>query len=79
VVTNLCTAYAVSERRACRTVRCARATYYYRSHRDPRTGLRQRSEASLIIIGMKPMNSFKIFQMIPMNIYEKLWQTPSSS
>ena len=28
--------------RACRTVRCARATYYYRSHRDPRTALRQR-------------------------------------
>jgi len=42
VVRYLCTAYAVSERRACRTVRCARATYYYRSHRDPRTALRQR-------------------------------------
>ena len=42
MVTYLCTAYAVSERRACRTVRCARATYYHRSHRDPRTALRQR-------------------------------------
>ena len=40
VVAYLCTAYAVSERRACRTVRCARATYYYRNHRDPRTALR---------------------------------------
>ena len=28
VVRDRCTAYAVSERRACRTVRCARATYY---------------------------------------------------
>ena len=36
------TAYPISERRACRTVRCARATYHYRSHRDPRTMLRQR-------------------------------------
>ena len=42
MVTYLCAAYAVSERRACRTVRCARATYHYRSHRDPRTMLRQR-------------------------------------
>jgi putative transposase len=29
-------------RRACRTVRCARATYHYQSHRDPRIALRQR-------------------------------------
>ena len=36
------TAYPISERRACRTVRCARATYRYRSYRDPRTALRQR-------------------------------------
>jgi putative transposase len=42
VVAYLCTAYAVSERRACRTVRCARATYHDRSHRDPGTRLRQR-------------------------------------
>ena len=42
MVAYLCTAYALSEQRACRTVRCARATYYYRSHRNPRTALRQR-------------------------------------
>jgi len=42
VVAYLCTTYAVSARRACRTVRCVRATYHYRSHRDPRTLLRQR-------------------------------------
>ena len=36
------TAYAVSEGRACRTVHCGRATYYYRNHRDPRIALRQR-------------------------------------
>lgn len=34
--------YPISERRACRIIRCARATYDYRSHRDPRTALRQR-------------------------------------
>ena len=34
--------YPISERLTCRTVRCARATYHYRSHRDPRTMLRQR-------------------------------------
>lgn len=34
--------YPISERRACRITRCARATYYYRSHPDPRTALRQR-------------------------------------
>ena len=42
VVQYLGTAYPISERRACRTVRCARATYRYQSHRDPRTALRQR-------------------------------------
>jgi len=42
VVTYLQTSYHVSERRACRTVRCARAMYRYRSHRNPRTALRQR-------------------------------------
>ena len=42
MVAYLCTAYAVSERRACRTVRCARVTQHYQSHRDPRTALRQR-------------------------------------
>ncbi len=42
VVSYLGAAYPISERRACRTVCCARATYYYRSHRDPRTMLRQR-------------------------------------
>jgi putative transposase len=42
VVAYPCTKYTVSERRACRTVRCARATHYYRSHRDPHTMLRQR-------------------------------------
>lgn len=42
VVGYLGTAYPIRERRACRTVRCARASYRYRSHRDPRTALRQR-------------------------------------
>jgi putative transposase len=42
VVTYLQTGYHVRERRACRTVRCARASYRYRSHRNPRTALRQR-------------------------------------
>ena len=42
MIAYLDTAYAVSERRACRTVRCARATSYYRNHRDPRIALRQR-------------------------------------
>ena len=42
VVGYLCTAYPISERRACRTVRCARDTYQYQSHRNPRTALRQR-------------------------------------
>lgn len=42
VVRDLDTAYPISERRACRTVRCARATYRYQSHRDPYTALRQR-------------------------------------
>lgn len=42
VVRYLGTAYPLSARRACRTVRYARATYHYRSHRDPRTMLRQR-------------------------------------
>ena len=34
--------YPISARRACRIIRCARATSYYRRHRDPRTALRQR-------------------------------------
>lgn len=42
VVRYLGTAYPISERRACRTVRCVRTTYRYQSHRDPRTALRQR-------------------------------------
>ena len=42
VVHYLGTTYPISERRACRTVRCARASYRYRHHRDPRTALRQR-------------------------------------
>jgi len=42
VVQYLGTTYPISERRACRTVHCARATYRYRTHRDPRTALRQR-------------------------------------
>ena len=42
MVAYLDTAYAVSERRACRTARGARATSYYRNHRDPRITLRQR-------------------------------------
>lgn len=41
-VRYLGTASPISERRACRTVRCARATYRDQSHRDPRTALRQR-------------------------------------
>ena len=35
-------AYPISERRACRIVRCARASYRYRGHHNPRTALRQR-------------------------------------
>ncbi len=42
MVGYLCTAYPISQRRACRIVRCVRATYQYQSHRDPRTALRQR-------------------------------------
>ncbi len=42
VVRYLGTAYPISERRACRTVRCARASYRYRSYRNPRTEFRQR-------------------------------------
>ena len=42
VVGYLGMAYPISERRACRIIRCARASYRYRSHRDPRTALRQR-------------------------------------
>jgi len=42
VVHYLDATYPISERRACRTVRCARASYRYRHHRDPRTALRQR-------------------------------------
>jgi putative transposase len=34
--------YRVSERRACRVARMHRATFGYRSHRDPRTELRMR-------------------------------------
>ena len=73
MVTYLCTAYAVSERRACRTVRCARPPTTIGVIAIPAPHSGSGSEASLIIIGMKPMNSFKIFQMIPMNMYEKLW------
>ena len=40
MVDYLCTAYPISERRARRTVRCARATYQYQSHRDPPEALR---------------------------------------
>jgi len=42
VVSYLGAAYPISQRRACRTVRCARATDRYQRHRDPRTALRQR-------------------------------------
>lgn len=42
VVGYLRRTYPISERRACRIIRCARATDYYRSQRDPRTALRQR-------------------------------------
>jgi len=42
VVQYLGATYPISERRACRTTRCARATYRYRRHRDPCTALRQR-------------------------------------
>ena len=42
VVQYLGTAYPMSERRTCRTVRYARASYRYRSHRNPRIKLRQR-------------------------------------
>lgn len=34
--------YPISERRAYRMIRCARATYNYQSNRDPRIALRQR-------------------------------------
>ena len=51
MVDYLCTAYPISERRARRTVRCARATYQYQSHRDPpealRMHLRERAEARM--------------------------------
>ena len=42
VVSYLGAAYPISERRACQTIRCARASYRYCSHRNPRTALRQR-------------------------------------
>lgn len=42
VVRYLGAAYSISERRACQTVCCARASYRYRSDRNPRTALRQR-------------------------------------
>ena len=42
VIKFLGTAYPISERRACRTVRCARTPYRYQSHRYPRTALHQR-------------------------------------
>jgi len=42
VVRYLGATYPISERRACGTVRCARATYRYQHLRDPRTALRQR-------------------------------------
>src|SRR5512140_2076859 len=35
VVNYLGAAYPISQRRACQTVRCARASYRYRSHRTP--------------------------------------------
>ena len=40
VVSYLGTAYPISQRRACRTVPCARAPDRYHGHRDPRTALR---------------------------------------
>ena len=42
MVTHLCRHYPVSERHACRVLQLNRATHRYRSHRDPRTALRQR-------------------------------------
>jgi len=42
VVHYLDATYPISERRACRTVRCARASSRDRHHRDPRPALRQR-------------------------------------
>jgi putative transposase len=42
VVEYLRDSYRVSERRACRVARMNRATFRYRSHRDPRTELRMR-------------------------------------
>ena len=42
VVQYLCGAYAVSQRRACRTVRVSKSTVRYQSRREPRTALRQR-------------------------------------
>jgi putative transposase len=42
VVQYLCGAYAVSQRRACRTVRVSKSTVRYRSRREPGTALRQR-------------------------------------
>jgi putative transposase len=38
------TAYPISERHVCQIVRCARASYRYCSHCDPRTALRQRMQ-----------------------------------
>ena len=42
VAQYLGTAYSIIERRACQTVRCARANYRYRSYRNPRNELCQR-------------------------------------
>ena len=42
MVEHLGGSYRVSERRACRVLCVARATYRYRSHLDPRTELRMR-------------------------------------
>jgi putative transposase len=42
MVKHLAGSYCVSERRACRVLCVARATYRYRSHPDPGTELRMR-------------------------------------
>jgi putative transposase len=42
MVEHLADKFCVSERRACRVLCVARATYRYRSHLDPRTELRMR-------------------------------------
>jgi putative transposase len=44
-VTYIMDQYGLNAQRACRLVRQARSTHYYRSIKDPQTALRQRMHA----------------------------------